>query len=340
MLASYLVERMATTTVLTHFFRDSADRYSTLASSFAASLLTTLCQDSNVVRNPCFPHVVARLLPLFNNYECASECPFDKLIVILDSILEMVPVYTLIVDALDECSDTDKSKLLFYFLRNLGTRSNAHVILLSRNHLKIEDFFGLGSQIQMSQSVVEPDILHFTKREIARAPKLRTLETEILTKVVANSQGMFLWAKLMLDNLKTGLNLKAQRKKLECFPPGLFAAYDQFLEENRYTFHEEEFALRYEIFLLLIGAVEPLTVSDIATALALDCTTNAIDTEDLIFEPKEAISRLCWPLAIVMNEQVQLFHMSVKEYLLQKPERAGRRYHESFDFRLRTRMLS
>ncbi|MCJ1284702.1 hypothetical protein MMC26_004038 [Xylographa opegraphella] len=319
-LASYIVERTTTETVLTYFFRNSSERSATLASPFAASLLATLCQHTKVVQDPSFSRVIARLLPLFTNYECASECPFDKLVEILDSVLELVPVYTLVVDALDECSDTDNTELLFNFLRKLGTRSNARVILLSRHHPKVEDFFGLSHQVHMNQCTVEPDILHFIKQDIARSPRLRALEQAILTKAMADSQGMFLWANLMLNNLKTGLNLKAQRKKLECFPPGLFAVYDQLLEENRHNLDEDEVALRSEIFLFLVGAIEPMTVSDIATALALDCTTNTIDAEDLIFEPKEVILRLCWPLAIVINERVQLFHMSVKEYLLQQPE--------------------
>ncbi|MCJ1419054.1 hypothetical protein MMC32_005405 [Xylographa parallela] len=331
-LASYLAERATTETLLTYFFQNSTDRYSTLASPFAATLLKKLCQNTQVVQNSRFPHIIARILPLFNNFESANECPFDRLIGILDSVLEMVPAYTLMVDGLDECSDTNNTELLFTYLRSLGTRSNTRVILLSRNHPSIEDFFGLSYQVQMNQSAVEPDILHFIQQEIARTPKLRALETEILTKAMANSQGMFLWAKLMLGNLKTGLNLKAQRKKLECFPPGLFAVYDQLLEENRYNLDEEEVTLQEEIFCLLVGAIEPLTVSDIATALALDCTTNTVDAEDLILEPKEVILRLCWPLAMVNNERVQLFHMSVKEYLLQHPE--GARTNKSTKLRL------
>lgn len=318
MLATYLAETATTDIVLTHFFRDSVDRHSARAASLAAALLTKLCQYERLVEYTCFSRVIVELLPLCAYFDSGRECPLTKLLDVLDILFDCLPACTLVVDALDECTDPDESDLLLKYLRRLGSRPHARVILLSRKHARFEEFFKHTFQVPMDPFTVEPDITYFLRQEIGRSPRLQALEKDILKKASTDCQGMFLWAKLMLDYLKTAHSINAQRRRIARFPPGLFAVYEQQLEENSANLDHDEMVLRHEVFLLLVGAVEPLTVQDISAALALNCASDLIDENDLLLDPTDEVLKLCWPLAMVVNEQAQLIHLSVKEFLLQR----------------------
>jgi hypothetical protein len=72
-----------------------------------------------------------------------------------------------------------------------------------------------------------------------------------------------------------------------------------------------------QIFLLIRDAIEPLTVEEISTAVALDCVSNTVNDEDRLLDPADEILKLCSPLITVVNEQAQMIHTSVKDFLQQ-----------------------
>ncbi len=293
------------------------DRRSARGTTFALSLLTKLFETETLVEDARFTPMLAEMLLLCQSYKSSRDCPLEKLLSTLNNFLRWVPTFTLLVDALDECNDinADSNRLIRYLL-DLGSRPDARVILLSRKHARFDGLFKDNFQVFMDHSAVESDIMHFLKQQI-RARGLQALEENILKKASTDCQGMFLWVKMMLDYVEDGFSINARGKRLETFPPELFAVYQRLLEENSANLDHDEVDLRRDIFLLLVGTHEALTVSEISAALALNTEKKVMVEGDKLVNPEATILKLCWPLVMVVNEQAQLIHMSVKDFLLQ-----------------------
>lgn len=323
-LASYLAEAAETETALSYFFRASGGRQLTQGTHFVATLLTRLCQKNALLEDYHMREPIAKLMLLRQSYHTACISPLEKLLEILDLVLDLLPAFTLIVDALDECADLKGSNLLLAYFQELSSRPSARVILLSRYEARFTDTFRNAVQIHMDESLVSPDIVHFVKQEISRNRRLQPLSSQILQKILSDSNGMFLWARLVLDAVKNAHTTKLQRKRLEVFPPGLFEAYWKELENNSKNMGVEERQLRQRIFLLLIEAIEPLTAEDVSTALSLNSSSNCVDEEEQLIDPTDDVLKLCRHLVIVVGGQCQLIHTTVKEFLLQLQERQSR----------------
>ena len=314
-MARYLAANATTSIVLTHFFQSSVDRNSSRATPLVISILSQILK-SNIARSQSdLEQVRTKVVPLLDHFSCGQDCPFMRLWPVLESILSSMPDYTLIIDALDECNDPENNDSLIKRLRLLGSKTNSRVIILSRFHAKFEAPLGECVKLAMDSSAVSADIMHFARQEISRNCRLQTLQTRILAKIEDSSQGMFLWAKLMLDDLSGARNINSQAHRLAGFPRGLECVYTEYLRKGTETMQPDEIGLRREILAILVGAVRPLTVDELSWAIALQ-PSRQLDENDMLFDPKHEILRLCWPLATANGDFVQLTHTSVKEFLL------------------------
>ena len=299
-----------------HFFRCSAAPYSTNAVSLIASLVLQLCQDDAVAANPAFSRVLEKISRLSVAFPSAVACHLEKLLAILDEILALLSTFTVVVDALDECTDLEQnSPKLFGYLRGLASRSKARVILFSRPHPLLEGYFCNSHHITLDCSVILPDILHFVEQEIERNPKLQPLNADIVRKVSAQSQGMFLWARFFMDNMKNSTTPNQRRAMLLDFPKDLFAVYDRELKQNRAKLSEDELPTRSKIFHLLLAAATPLTAQDLSHTFSLGSTTESDDEGNEFDDPVAEVLRLTQPLAIISDGAVQFIHDTVREYL-------------------------
>jgi hypothetical protein len=320
-LANYLAQTTNATPVLTHFFRNYVDRRSALGTSFALSLLAELVGRKALVEDPRFPSILADMLVLFQSYKSSRACPLQKLLGVLDKMLGLVSTFTLLVDALDECNDINQeSDPLARYLLALGKQPEVRVILLSRNHARFDRIFGNDYKVFMDHDTIKSDIQLFLKQRI-RELELQRLEEIILEKASTDCQGMFQWAKLMIEHVEKGHTFRTRRRMVKEFPAGLFEAYERLIEDYGVDLTDEETDLRYNVFLLLVSAHDALSVHEISTALALRPETDVMDEDDKLINAENVILKVCWPLAMIVNQRAQLIHMTVKEFLLQPKRR-------------------
>jgi tetratricopeptide (TPR) repeat protein len=239
-------------------------------------------------------------------------------------MLDLVATYMLVVDALDEyadsedCDQEDISKLLGY-LRRVGRRPNARVVLLSRTGAFPEDIFADTVHLAMTEDVVKKDIVIFVEQEIennsGKYPGLQSLKPEVVFKVSTTCQGVFLLAKFMMRSLRRGGTANAIRAILDDCPSRLTAFYWQQLEMTGRRLSDNEKATRRNIFLILIRAFEPFSAQAISSILALNTESNSIDKGELFSNPVTEVLRLCRPLVRVVKDQVQFVHASAKRFL-------------------------
>jgi hypothetical protein len=287
------------------------------------SLILQLCESPLLAKEPCFRSILEDMSYLVGPCGAGIEVPPSMLLEFLTRMMDVIKDFTVVIDALDECTDLDECTglddpppQLLVYIRDLALRPEASVIVLSRYHPIFEGTFKDHFHLPMDQNLIKPDIMHFANQEIERHAKLHKLRKEILDKISMHSQGMFLWARVVLDDLRRSRTTKERRTKLKGFPPGLFAVYKQQLDDNGARLTEEEVNTRSEIFRLMVAAIEPLKIDDIAFALAQDDETNSMDIEDVFDDPKAEILRTCQPFVMTLKDEVHFIHTSVKEFLL------------------------
>jgi len=123
----------------------------------------------------------------------------DKLIGVLQSIIkDLDPVY-LILDALDESSDTDELMLRIQEMQGWGYRQ-FHMILMSRRHNDIEKGIEPMTQpeerICIQSALVDADISTYIQERLLSDPKLRRwqgkprIQEEIRLTLMEKADGM------------------------------------------------------------------------------------------------------------------------------------------------------
>lgn len=314
-MARYLAEKTTTSTIITYFFQNTVDRSSSAAISLVMSILSQLLRDESMISNSNIRPILQGILPKVQEYPSGRECPILQIWPVLEALISSLPKYTLIIDALDECDDDVNEEYLLKRLCALGSMTTSRVILLSRYHARFEGPLAEAEKLTMDSSYLTTDIMYYSERVIGRVVRLQRLQKEILAKIKEFSQGMFLWARLMLDDLSQARTMNDQKRRLVGFPKGLDNVYTDYLARAAALMSAEELQLRHEILTVLVGARRPLKVNEVSYALALN-PSRQLDENDLLLDPCYEILRLCWPLATLDGDNVQLMHMSVKDFLL------------------------
>ncbi|KAF7505120.1 hypothetical protein GJ744_001260 [Endocarpon pusillum] len=320
-LATYLAASASTDVVLTHFFCCSQGRTLAETANFAVSLLSQLLSKYEIIkRSDRFSSFIEKASPLVGHFSSGLECPRDRLLALLDDALTLVSSFTLIVDALDECTEPEDCDRILGYLGDLGSRSNTQVILLTRAGKFRQNVFTDATLVSMEGSVVERDISLFVAGKIKRNgvsnPGLLKVKPNIASTISSCSQGMFLLAKFVMDDIKTAGTVSEIRARLDKAPTALDDYYQRSLEGTARKFHGRDKSTRHSIFLLLVGIFGPLTPEDISTTLALDTRTHCVNEDELFSNPTGEVLRLCEPLVTIVKDQVQFVHTSVKDFLL------------------------
>lgn len=280
-------------------------------------ILWQLCQDPTVTQCNSFLPILHNFVPVLNTYKLARDGLLKRLLDLLSDILNAVKSFLLVVDAIDEC--TTDSTLLHQYLLDLGHKSHAQVIVTSRDQLLLQNGYSYASQICLDQELVEPDIAYFVKEEIRRNPRFSKLKNEIFENVTKHCQGIFLHARLLIDDLRCAKSVAEQKAKMSSFGTRVPEEYQRLFNEHTAKLTTTERKRRDNILRLLIAAKTLFTVQELSEALAFDDVAQTIDTEDVEFEPAEEITRLCQPFVKVSaDHRIVFIHDSAREFLLQR----------------------
>jgi hypothetical protein len=234
---------------------------------------------------------------------------------VVEAVFEILPEFTIIVDGIDECSDGEGLLQLVGHLESLSQCFNGRGILLSLHNSTYASFLTKSISLEMDRAAVEADIRLFVEREVNRDGSLEYLRTALVGKIATTAQGMFLWAKMMLEYLKAAVTPRMQLDRLERFLPGLGAVYDTFLTETGPTLSKEELSIRRRLFLLMLDAARALSVEEeMTTALTLR-SSRPPDLKDRLIKPLATTRRLGWPLIGWNQGSIRFIHAPVQEFI-------------------------
>lgn len=237
----------------------------------------------------------------------------------LDMIKLMGTPVFVVIDALDECSDS--GQILARVQGLLGEGGHTFRLLIASRH--DPKFSNLGGPsysslriaiIHLNGPEVNDGIKAFVTTQAHKIDYLEGFEQVIIPKICEKSAGMFRYAALALENIQR--SPKPIVEALDDLPEGLKGMYEKILLE----LPAKDLELRRLVLQWVALAAEPLSVQDIFFAFI----TRELEDK---FDPsqhrnpftKDEIVNACSQLIDIADDgKLRFTHLSVKEFLLER----------------------
>ncbi|PVI04023.1 hypothetical protein DM02DRAFT_652039 [Periconia macrospinosa] len=265
----------------------------------------------------------------YDNRRESGHLTFEEVLKVLCTVIQSYNEVYLIVDAFDECEETEQVDLRDVLARIVTACPQCRIFISGRPYESIKALLKDSAAVILDRFKNKSDIYMFIRDELVKCQKQRqsiglpliSLETEslIVMKLTRGSGGMFQWVKLhmaQLFHLDTESDIQTALNDL---PPGLDKTYDQIWQRMKRapgrSFERAQRAIQW-----LLNCDRKLHKAGFLAAICQD-TTSAPRNSDLQFE---SILRSC-PGLLHLNSlnQVTFTHLSVKEYF--------RKFHMNLD---------
>lgn len=255
----------------------------------------------------------------------------------MTAILNSEVAITIFVDALDECESTSAARKLLKLLSSLAEsqatgscQARLKICVSSRHYPNV----GVAEPLQIIvEASNEPDIMSYVKASLQQVPVENNALSE---KITSRSEGIFLWAFLVLEKIREAIDDGEPRARLyeiiDLVPQRLEELFQNLIESIP---QEERERCKLVIWWVLF-AKRPLQLSELRDALAF---RQCYSTYGKYKESKEFINpaqlrRLLakWTMGLVdavgnqgpdrstgetmSSFRVQFIHESVREYIL------------------------
>lgn len=228
------------------------------------------------------------------------------------------PVYC-IIDGVDECIDeaNDPARGLLKYVLDFINLTNFHVALLGRPYALQAAIYATSLKIEMNSNLIKTDIEEFIRAEIENSQILRAqgLRDSVFEVLREKSDGMFLWVKLMIEELRKSATRSEVMDRLRNMPRGL--------EKLRLVekLNGLELILARKALAFTIASCRVLTVDELRYSYALDIGSSSSLEDHLLLQPEQRIMDMCGGLVNITGGHVQLIHISVKEFLTRPEEK-------------------
>lgn len=220
----------------------------------------------------------------------------------------------LIVDALDECV-IGLPRLLDLIVRTSSASSRVKWIVSSRNWPDIEERLvnaGQNLSLELNAESVSAAVSIFIQHkvlELAQRKKYNNkIRDTVLNHLSSNANGTFLWVALVSQGLEK-IPKVAILARLNDFPPGLDALYEQMMKQIRNSNYTD---VCHQILALIAIVYRPITLTEL-TSLIHVFEDMSDDVESI-----QEIVGFCGSLLTIRKDAIYFVHQSAKDYLLAK----------------------
>lgn len=237
---------------------------------------------------------------------------------------ERIGPVSVVVDAMDECEERTRER----FIRNMinlvgnnspGPRAPCIKFLVTSRPFLGRKYTSNLLQIDPSEDCVEQDLRMVIQAKVDGivqrtrcSPEVREyLENALYSK----ADRTFLWVTLVLYILEESLFASQKDFKLiiDELPKTLTETYERYLQGIPLKYQP----LAKKLLHLIVGSSRPLTLQEIRIVIAIDNHHHTLSDVEEDAQPniQETIEGVLGPLVRIMNSQVYLVHLSLKEYL-------------------------
>lgn len=318
----------AESTTLCHFFFKDNDEQDNIATALCALLHQFFCAHEHLLER----HAAS----------VAKKCgqtlknEFEELWQVLISAATDPSAGDVIcfLDALDECRQPDRDKLIvqlerFYStaLGKLKLESKLKFLVTSRPYDEIERRFRiLTRQVPTIRLAGEEEsekisreigaVMEAKVKEIAEELDLdEDVQSSLHDRLCEIPNRTYLWLHLILDEIKNALGQTKKKllKAVDTLPRTVEEAYEKILAKCK-----QEEAKR--VLQIIVAAQRPLTLSEIDVALEIGPRSISYKALDLEGDAKRKkwISKSCGLFVSIVDSRVYLIHQTAREFLIRE----------------------
>jgi ankyrin repeat protein len=324
-LAKYLIDkelpsRQTTSSMVCYFFFKEKIQ-ETLRQALCALIYQLLFQDRNLI---------AHAMDYFTDGEEGKKSitSVNVMLEILEQIIrdKNRKTITLVVDALDECVQTnngdDVQRWIRFVLWSFADSSPAHhlkMIMTSRPYDSITSKFGnfgLNQNIRISgeelMDGLRKEIDKVISLEVRQLGLAKDLEAYLETKLHNFGNRTYLWVSLIFDNVDFKRTKMGIEEWLQDLPQSVEDYYAKMLQNAKDT------DFMQAVFCLILVAKSPIRVRELNEAINSRSGQRTLDLES-VEDFKVRLHRECGLFVIVHRGIVDFIHLTAREYLLAKP---------------------
>lgn len=234
----------------------------------------------------------------------------------------------IVLDGLDECEPTTRQQLLQSLTRFYSAREGSDLtqppyvktIIASRPGNDIKHAFDILPTIRLrgedEPEAISQDVELVIKHHVENATR-RGIPREVLADVraglIKGADRTFLWTTLVIDLLgtKKGASKRELMEILEA-RGDIFQIYDRLLD------HSSDAAQARKLLRIVVGAVRPMTLSELSIAMAVNSDQMTFEDLklDVVHNFEERAKELCGHFIRIVRETVYLVHQTAREFLL------------------------
>ncbi|KAJ0139251.1 Sugar transporter STL1 [Fusarium oxysporum f. sp. albedinis] len=245
------------------------------------------------------------------------------------------PRATLVLDGLDEATDNEHEVPIAWCLEELLLAAklcgcDLKILICGQRDGRLERLLSSYPQIRLDMvDGHQHDIEHFTKIQAAKIRARFSLtheeEENLILKVSGASQGMFLYARVVLDNLAAMDSIQEFEDELQAdtFPEDLEQAYDRIAQRILKKHGRSRHKTVKKILGWVICATRPLRWREIQSRFCIDAEKETCNIRNL---RRDSCKSICSSLVDVTNcdmfpnigsEQViSMVHKTATQYLV------------------------
>lgn len=295
------------------------------------------------------PLLQSKLKVLLKNNRHPESVALDELWDNLITSFDSLPRVYCIADALDEMDMGNEPFLRQLIILGKRRPSSVKILMTSRPLPRIETVLNERSvlEIPLRLPLIDHDIAIYVRSRLSAIDLLEETKMEIRQTIRSKSEGLFLYARLMMDDLIDSDKLHIDRihDALSKLPSGLGDMYTAMLFDHSKR-SEVSQELQFLILQFVTHSSRPLRLLEIASMI--DFVRKTIKP-DLVLtatgirqDTKSIIRAGCGPLLeILEDETVSPIHLSFAEFLID-PDRAadGPNHFPRIDFAMTHRTMA
>ncbi|GAW21808.1 hypothetical protein ANO14919_113330 [Xylariales sp. No.14919] len=184
------------------------------------------------------PIVSDHLFMKISSMESVNLRTTEALETLVKAALESFPISYVVLDGLDECAPNEGAKTVSWFLSLIhggleGSNTSLRVLFSGQRDGTLDKLLAGQPSISLETSSHVEDIRQYCRIFCGRIREKfnfsTSMEEDIIARVTNEAQGMFLYARVVMENLLNQTQLARLRKELEpgTFPKGIEKAYER-----------------------------------------------------------------------------------------------------------------
>ncbi|KAG0649191.1 Vegetative incompatibility HET-E-1 [Hyphodiscus hymeniophilus] len=297
------------------------------------------CQEGDPEKNDCISILRGLLAQLLNHSRDLIPYCYEKYLSsgevnltspalaerLLKLCFERIPRQFIIIDGLDECIPSQRKLVLSFFTSVVDKcderePGKLRVLFVSQNFPDIGKALQTADVMKLTPADNKNDIKSYVRQWSEKIKEKYSLNKEqiefIQESTLIRSQGMFLFAKLVMENLhaqETRIDLLTEIEVYP-FPQGLGDAYERILRRLERSMAPKQWYIVLKLLGWMVCAKRPLKWREIQAAVSIDPDEQTVDFDSRRL--RSSVEEYCGSLIQVLSgDRVELVHNTAKIYM-------------------------